>query len=185
MRWVAGIAAGLMLMTGAAWAGGGLPGGLPEKMLKRMKEAPDAFVSDAADLILGFGRDGGIDKAGIGQAIAVERASARAKEMRQLMSADLDGDGLARADEIAVLVQAAPANGRGRVALAFDAADTDRDGGVSASEMAAQVQREGEDAVSPARAAALAALMQLDLDSDGSLTLGEVRDAVKLAEEAA
>jgi hypothetical protein len=154
-------------------------------MLKRMRAAPDAFVEDAASLILGYGTNGGIDAAGIDRAIAVDRAAARGRDMARMMQADLDGDGSARADEIAVLVQATSAKGRGRVALSFEAADADKDGTVTQAEMQAHAVTMGDDAVSPGKVAALRGMMVLDLDGDGILTLIEVREAVKRAQDAA
>jgi hypothetical protein len=162
----------------------GPTGNPPEKMLKRMKSAPEAFVTDAAEMILGYGVNGGIDAAGIDMAIAVDRAAARGREMGRLLQADLDADGSANAQEIAVLVQAASAKGRARVAMTFETADTDADGTVTGSEMQMHAAKVGADAISPAKAAALAGLMVLDADADGILTLAEVRAAVARARQA-
>ena len=162
-----------------------MPVGLSEKMFKRMKSSPDAFVEDAAALIFGYGSDRGIDAAAIDLAIAADRAAARGRTMGRMMQADLDGDGIATADEIGVLVQATSAKGRGRVALSFQAADTDNDGTVSLVEMQAQAAVAGETAVSPGKVAALRGMMALDTDGDGLLTLAEVRAVVERAQDAA
>ena len=162
-----------------------MPVGLSDKMFRRMRSAPEAFVADAAGLILGYGVNEGIDPAGIDRAIAVDRAAARGRDMGRMMQADLDGDGSASAGEVAVLVQATSAKGRGRVALSFEAADVDKDGTVTFGEMQAHAVTAGEEAVSPGKASALRGMMVLDLDSDGVLTLIEVREAVKRAQEGA
>jgi EF hand len=189
MRFVFGMMAGLTLLAGPVLAEGAasgrLPADVPEKTQKRMREAPEAFLTDAADMILGFGRDGGINRAGIEDFIAMDRAKARAGVMGQLMAGDLDGDGAASAAEVTVLVGTLAADRRGRAALGFAAADTDGDGAVTAAEMTAEVAMAGANAVSPAKVAALLAMMTLDLDKDGTLTLDEAREAVKRANEAA
>ena len=150
---------------------------------KRMLRAPDAFLSDAAELIMGYGTGGAIDQAGIDKAIAVTEAGVRAREWRRFMLADLNGDGTAAAEEIAVLVQAASAASRGRLTLMFDGADTDKDGAVTRAEMdsaaAAAVQRPPR----PGRAAMLTAMLTLDGNGDGQLTLEEVRAALVKAKE--
>ncbi len=162
-----------------------MPIGLSEKMFKRMQSSPDAFVEDAAALIYGYGTDAGIAAAGIDLAIAADRAAARGRTMGRMMQADLDGDGTATADEIGVLVQATSAKGRGRVALSFQTADADNDGTVSLVEMQAQATIAGETAVSPGKVAALRGMMALDTDGDGLLTMAEVREVVKRAQDAA
>ncbi|GHC62248.1 hypothetical protein [Neogemmobacter tilapiae] len=171
----------LAMLAGGVQAEGALPGDLPEKMLKRMREAPEAFVADAADLILGYGQGGAITPEGIAEAITVERAAARAQAYRRLMEADLDGDGAASGEEMAVLIRAEGAEGRGRLALGYAAADGDGNGVLEPGEMQAQAQAAGDKAVSAAKEAALMALMGLDMNGDGGLTLAEVQAAVELA----
>jgi hypothetical protein len=171
----------LVISVSGAVADGALPGDLPEKMLKRMREAPEAFVADAADLILGYGQGGAITPEGIAEAITVERAAARAQAYRRLMEADLDGDGAASGDEMAVLIRAEGAEGRGRLALGYAAADGDGNGALDPGEMQVEAQAAGDKAVSAAKEAALMALMGLDMNGDGGLTLAEVQEAVELA----
>jgi hypothetical protein len=189
MRMFAGLVFGLLMtatpIVAQEVATTASPEGISEKMAKRMKTAPEAFLADAAGLILGYGAEGGIDSAGIDRAIAVDRAAARAAEMRRMMLADLDGDGTAGREEVAVLVQAASANSRGRILLAFEAADTDDDGTVTAPEMGARSADAGVKAVSVAKVAAMRGLMALDRDGNGLLSLDEVREGLKRAQEAA
>lgn len=150
---------------------------------KRMLRAPDAFLSDAAELILGYGANGAIDQAGIDKAIAVAQAGVRAREWRRLMLADLDGDGSAAPEEVAVLVQAASAASRGRLTLLFEGADTDRDGTVTRAEMERAAQAAVQRPPRPGREAMLAAMLTLDGNGDGQLTLEEVRAALSKAKE--
>lgn len=159
------------------------PDDLGAALQKRMLRAPDAFLSDAAQLILGYGTEGAIDQAGIDKAIAVSQAGVRAREWRRLMLADLDGDGSAAPEEIAVLVQAASAASRGRLTLLFEGADTDRDGTVTRAEMEAAAQAAVQRSPRPGREAMLAAMLTLDGDGDGRLTLEEVRAALAKAKE--
>jgi Ca2+-binding EF-hand superfamily protein len=150
---------------------------------KRMLRAPDAFLSDAAELILGYGTAGAIDQAGIDKAIAVAQAGVRAREWRRLMLADLDGDGSAAPEEVAVLVQAASAASRGRLTLLFEGADTDRDGTVTRAEMESAAHAAVQRPPRPGREAMLSAMLTLDGNSDGQLTLEEVRTAITKAKE--
>jgi Ca2+-binding EF-hand superfamily protein len=164
---------------------GALPPDVPEKTVKRMRDAPDAFLIDAFDMILGYGEGEGIDAAGIDRFIAVDRADARAKMTAYLMAADLNADGTVDSAEIAVLVQARAARQRGRLMQDFNAADKDGDGTVTGAEIVGAAAAAAGDAVSPAKAAALRAMMTLDLDKDRVLTVDEVIKAVKLAQDAA
>lgn len=152
----------------------GLVETLPDKTLKKLQKAPDRFIESAAGLILGFGTDGGIDLAGIDRSIAMERARVRAREMRRLMTADLDNDGAVTRAEIGALVAAERAGARGRLFLAHRAADLDGDGRVSAAELRAHAQARAMQALSESDAAHLRAFMGFDLDADGQVTLDEV-----------
>ena len=186
MALVAALCGGPVLAQseGLAQGEGLLPPGVPEKTLKRMRDAPDAFLIDAFDMILGYGTDGAIDAAGIDRFIAVDRAEARAKAAASLLAADLNADGAVGATEISVLVQAQAARQRGRLMQNFNAADNDGNGTVSGPEVAAAADTAAGDAVSPAKATALRSMMALDLDGDKLLTMDEVVKSVTLAEDA-
>jgi hypothetical protein len=154
--------------------------GVPEALAKRLRRAPDDFVADAASLILGYGRDGGIDRAGIAQFVAVERARARAGALRRMWEADLSADGSVTRAELGVLVAAAEARYRGRMMLTHEAADADADGTVTSVEMLARANVMALDQFSAADEERVMAMLSLDLNADGSLTLDEVREVARM-----
>lgn len=148
---------------------------LPGRTLKRLQRAPDRFVEDAAELILGFGDESGIGAEGIERAIAVERAHIRAREMRRLLRADLDDDLTISRDEISVLIAAARAGSRGRLLLAFQAADRNSDGRATLAELQGFARQKALEELSVQDAELLRAFMGFDLDRNGRVDLGEVR----------
>ena len=154
--------------------------GVDGALAKRMQRDMDDVASDAMTLILGYGQDGAIDRAGISTWLAVERAVARAQVMRRMIEADLDGDGTVQVAEIAVIAAAAEARLRGRITQNHILADADGDGAVNAAEAAARAEAFAMEQVSEGDAARAMALMGLDMDGDGQLTLAEVRDAARL-----
>jgi hypothetical protein len=154
--------------------------GVDGALAKRMQRDMGDVAADAMTLILGYGRDGAIDRAGIETWLAVERAVARAQVMRRMIEADLDADGTVTAAEIAVIAGAAEAGIRGRIMQNHALADGDGDGAVSAPEAAARAQGFAMDEVSEGDAARAMALMGLDMDGDGRLTLAEVDRAAQL-----
>jgi hypothetical protein len=143
--------------------------GVDGALAKRMQRDMGDVTEDAMTLILGYGAGGGIDRAGIETWLAVERAVARAQVQRRVIEADLNADGAVAAAEIAVIAAAAEAGIRGRIMQNHALADADGDGAVSAPEAAARAM----------------ALMGLDLDGDGRLTLGEVDEAARLMADGA
>jgi EF hand len=182
----------LMMLTAPAWAQEAevaeapMPAALqavPEALAKRLQRAPDAFVEDAASLILGYGRDGGIDRDGMAQFVAVERARARAGVLRRMWEADLDADGAVSRDEIGVMVAAEEARFRGRMLLTHEAADADGDGTVSGAEMVAKANVMALDQFSAADEERVMGMLYLDLDADGRLTLDEVREVARMMGE--
>lgn len=156
---------------------------LPQALAKRLQRAPDAFVEDAASLILGYGRDGGIDRDGIAQFVAVERARARAGALRWMWEADLNADGAVTGAELGVLVAAAEARYRGRMMLTHEAADGDADGTVSSQEMIAKANVMALDQYSAADEERVLGMLYLDLNADGRLTLDEVREVARMMGE--
>ena len=182
----------LMMLAGPAWAQEDevaevpMPAalaGVPEALAKRLRRAPDDFVADAASLILGYGQNGGIDRAGIAQFVAVERARARAGALRRMWEADLNADGAVTTGELGVLVAAAEARYRGRMMLTHEAADGDADGTVTAVEMLAKANVMALDQFSAADEERMMAMLYLDLDADGTLTLDEVREVARMMGE--
>ena len=154
--------------------------GVDAALAKRMQRDMGDVAADAMTLILGYGTDGAIDRTGIATWLSVERAVARAQVMRRIIEADLDGDGTVAATEIAVIAAAASANLRGRIMQNHALADADGDGAVAAPEAAARAQAFAMERVSEGDAARSMALMGLDLDGDGRLTLAEVDRAARL-----
>ncbi len=153
-------------------------------LAKRLQRDADDVVTDAMTLVLGYGRDGAIDPAGIERALAVDRARQRANVLRRLIEADLDADGTVSTDEINVIAAAAEARFRSRVMMGHASADGDGDGNVTWAEARTSAQSVAMDRVSDADAARAMALMGLDLDGDGRLTLAELRDVARLMQTA-
>jgi EF hand len=154
--------------------------GVPEALAKRLQRAPDDFVEDAASLILGYGQGGGIDRDGIAQFVAVERARARANAWRRMWEADLNADGAVTTAELGVLVAAAEARYRGRMMLTHEAADGDGDGTVTAVEMLAKANVMALDQFSVADEERMMGMLSLDLNGDGTLSLDEVREVARM-----
>lgn len=154
--------------------------GVDPGLAKRLQRDAADVVADGMTLVLGYGTDGAIDRAGIERAIAVDRARQRATILRRLIEADLDADGRVTGAEIAVIAAAAEARYRGRVMMAHTAADTDADGTVTPDEARLAAQAFAMDRVSDADAARVLALMGLDLDGDGRLTMAELDMVARL-----
>ncbi len=175
---VAGIFAGLL--AGGAGAQG-LPEAVPAKLAKRLATNPGAVMAAAGDLIHGYGSKGSIDRQGILQALALDRAAVRARAMVPLIAADLDADGRVTGAEMAVVAAAADAATRGRLMRAQGAADGDGDGVVTQAEALAFGKAEAMARVDAGDEARLMAYLTLDLDGDGRLTLAEVEEAAARA----
>lgn len=156
----------------------GLMQSLPEKALKKLRGAPEAFLEDAAGLIYGFGTKGGIDLAGIDAFVAAERARIRAAAMERYLAADLDNDGEVTRDEVAVLANAAAAGKRGRLRLGHDLADADKNGVLSLIELRNYAQGEAMKDMSVDDADGLRSFLMFDLDGDGVAAMEEVAAGV-------
>lgn len=182
MRHIGVIAAGILsaLVAGGAVAEG-LPSTVPAKLAKRLATNPDAVMAAAGDLIHGYGAGGGIDRQGILQAVALDRAAARARAALPLIAADLDADGQVTATEMGIVAASADAAYRGRLMRAQAQADGDGDGTVTRAETFAFAEAEGLRRVDAADEARLMAYLTLDLDGNGTLTLPEVEEAAARA----
>ena len=187
MRHIGVIAAAMVLalVAGGAVRAEGLPATVPAKLAKRLATNPGAVLAAAGDLIHGHGTDGGIDRQGILQAVALDRAAARARAMLPLIAADLDADGQVTGPEMAVVATAADAAYRGRLMRAQGQADGDGDGVVTRAEIFAFAEAEALRRVDAGDEARLMAYLTLDLDGDGRLTIAEVNEAAALARSAA
>lgn len=146
---------------------------LAPDLAERARADPDGFLDEAAALILGYGRDGRIDAAGIERFLSVERARQRVAARRRLMLADLDDDGAVTTQELAVLLAADGAGPRGRLAMAHLRADADGDGTVSAGELTAHA-RAAAQSLAPGLTD-MRSLLAFDRDGDGAVGLPELR----------
>lgn len=183
VKLVAALAVAVLFCVGAARAQG-LPEALDEALDKAIAKNPERFLAVAEDLVAGFGGPEGLTLAGIEEHVALERASARASAMRRLLAMDLDGDGSVAREELQVVQRAASAVARGRLERQFAAADRDKDGAIGAAEMRADAEAAALKALGEAEADVLRALMALDSDGNGALTLAELRVAVPADGEA-
>ena len=183
MRHIGVIAAAMVLalVAGGAVRAEGLPATVPAKLAKRLATNPGAVLAAAGDLIHGHGTNGGIDRQGILQAVALDRAAARARAALPLIAADLDADGQVTGPEMAVVAAATGAAWRGRLMRAQAQADGDGDGVVTRVETFAFAEAEAMRRVDAADEARLMAYLTLDLDGDGRLTQIEVEEAAERA----
>lgn len=154
-----------------------------DPLAEAMARSPARFEAQAIDLIAGFGGPDGLSADGIETHIRLERAAARASAMRRFLAMDLDADGAVGRDELAVTQAAASAQGRGRLERQFVAADVDGNDRVDAAEMAAAGLAAGMQALDEGKAGVLRAMLRLDSNADGALTVAEVSAAVALAQE--
>ncbi len=148
---------------------------LPEPLAEAMRHDPVATMEDAAGLIFAFGGGLGIDRSGIETAIALQRAEIRAREMRKLLLADLDNDGVITAAEVKAVGPAVGARAQGRMVVAMEAADTDHDARVTPTELRAQAQRAALRKLSESAADDRRLFLLFDLDTDGFVTLAEFK----------
>lgn len=163
----------LLLLPFAAQAGA-----LPEPLQRAMARNPQGWAREAAALVRGYGDAAGVDGTGIARFIAVERAAARARTLGWLAEADFDFDGQVSVAEGADYAQTLSVRGRAGFGAMVARADTDKDGVVSATEAQAVAAQAADRRLSPARIAALQALMALDGDGNGRVSLTEVQAAV-------
>jgi hypothetical protein len=124
MRWAINLVVAVFLCWGL-WGHPVFAADLPNAMQKVMKANPEQFIADAAKLIFGYGGPDGVDRRGIENFVAIERAAARVSAMQPLLQADLDGDGAANQAEATLLAAAAAADKRGQIMALFARADTD------------------------------------------------------------
>ncbi|QBF32744.1 EF-hand domain-containing protein [Thalassococcus sp. S3] len=155
-----------------------LEGSLPHRVLQRLRKSPSRFLEEAAGLILGYGGPRGIDANGIRTSIAVQRAHIRAREIRKMLLADLDGDGRVTQEELRALIAASAARSRGALLLFHKAADRDDDGIVTLDEMRRQAQTVALADVTEADEALLLSFMSFDLDENGFVSLEEIGAAI-------
>lgn len=178
----------LALFCGWLWPGavtaegvrteGAGAGAVPDAVLRLLQDEPASLLDLCSDAIAGFGGPGGLDADGIGAAITVPRAEARAIWLHRFWQMDLDADGAVSAAEAELATSHMSAGTRARALRALDGADLDRDGAASAVELragaeAAALRRLDEDA-----AQVLRALPAFDADGNGLTTREELRRGV-------
>lgn len=154
--------------------------GTPGETLQEMRGNPDAFLEEAAGVVLGYGEVDGIDRQGLEDAVDAARARTRAREIRRLLSADLNADLMVDQREIGIAIQTASATMRGRLLTWHLAADLDEDGTVGWDELRTFAEKASLRALSSEKAEAIRALMVFDLDGDDLVTVKELRDAIAL-----
>ena len=147
---------------------------LPAPTQKELRNAPAEFVEEMAGLILGYGGPGGIGLEGIETYIGLERASARAYQIRKMLQGDLNGDGWLERSEMAALQRIVSARQRGVLEVAFRRGDRDQDGRVSPDELRALAQVAALKRVSADQAVLLRSILKFDLNADDHVTLDEV-----------
>ncbi|MEX0312250.1 MAG: hypothetical protein AB3N17_18600 [Tateyamaria sp.] len=152
----------------------------PGATLNRMRNRPEAFVEEAAGLILGYGGPQGLSAADIETAINAERARLRAREIRRVLDADLNGDLSVTRRELNVVLSAASATMRGRLLVWHRAADKDDDGTATWPEIRKFASQSAQTHMTDQAAAAMRAMMTFDLDGDGFVMLQEVLDAMHI-----
>lgn len=151
---------------------------LPESVQRDLLTQPERFLEMLAELIVGHGKGGAIDAAGIETAIALERARSRAYHVSRLLRADLDGDGAVTLKELAALQHVSSARQRGLLEVAHRGADPDRDGIARAGEISAFAEAKAVRAFDRDRAEEWRAVLRLDLDGDGRVKLDEAVHAI-------
>ncbi len=174
MRWILAAIFSLLALQAAGQA-------VPGPLTKLVQRDPLGFADDVAVIIAGFGKGDAIDRAGLRNLVAMERADARAMALRRLQGADLDGDGAISGGEMRIKAAALAAAARGRLILYFGKADLQGDDAVSADELQIYAETVARGDFSDARAAEIYAIIGFDKNADGRVTLDEVRAAIGLA----
>lgn len=171
MQWILAVLLGIVPMMVLA-------DGLPQAVVAQVARDPDKYLEDLAVLIAGFGQDGAIDAAGLQNMVAMARADARAVAFRRLQGADLDGDGAIGGAEMRVKAAALAAAARGRLIVNFGKADLDGDDQVTVAELQGYANQAAEQAFGAEKAAGVMAILALDGDGDGRVTLAEAEAAL-------
>lgn len=153
---------------------------VPEKLLKFIRRAPQAFLVEATDIIATYGAAGGLGPDGIEWMITSDRARLRARASERIVRADLDNDGAVTRDEASRLIAVTSEGARGRAETAWRQADADGNGTVSAAEIKIYADGQALRGLTDEEAVALRGYMALDRNGDGRLTVDEVTAAVEV-----
>lgn len=174
MQWILAVMLGIVPMMVLAEA-------VPQALAAQVARNPDKYLDDLAVLIAGYGQNGAIDAAGLQNMVAMARADARAVAFRRLQGADLDGDGAIGGEEMRIKAAALAASARGRLIVNFGKADLDGDDQVTVAELQGYGNAAAEQAFGADKVAGVMAVLALDGDGDGRVTLAEARAALALA----
>lgn len=138
---------------------------------------------DAVDVIIDIGFSYGAANALTSQAITVAvahgHAGARARAMADLLKADLDDDLSVSREEIDAIDMELSGYARGLLWTRHRHADQDADGLVTFDELRAYALTRADKFLSHGRIEMLEALLLLDLDADGAVTVEEAEAAMK------
>ncbi|TRW95447.1 hypothetical protein FNJ84_15760 [Paracoccus sp. M683] len=137
----------------------------------------------AEDLITGYGDIDRINADRLRAYVGFQRAGLRGGVADQLVSADLDGDGILTAAEKVQAMQMLSSGLRSRLARTYDAADRDDDGTVSAREMAAYPDIYAQQRFGAADEQRIMALLAFDLNADGWVEVDELRHGLRALED--
>ncbi len=171
MRLVLAVLLALLPLTGLAQD-------LPKSVKAKISRDAQAYLDEVTALILGFGHDGVIDRAGLDNVVALARAGARALANRRLQGADLDDDGAISGHEVQIAAAAASAVSRGRLLVYFGHADSNGDGQVEAAELQAYAAEVAQDIVGTTDVTATMAVLALDQNGDGQVSVAEAGQAI-------
>ncbi len=175
MFWMMALLAGL---AGQVARGQALIEAVQDEFLEVLRDRPEQMLEQVGEVILGYGRDGRIDAAGIDDMIAVRRAAVRATALRRLGVADLDNDGDVTRREVGIVMPALTASLRARLVMSQRQADADGDGRASAQEMRGWAQAIARAALDARQADGLRRLMLLDQNGDGWVDIHEAAQVI-------
>lgn len=147
---------------------------LPQDVLSRLRDNPKRYFNDALELIVGHGGPLGLGRQDIDRAIDLQRAFVRARELRRMLAADLNGDLVITSLERDALLFASSARMRGTLMLQFRRTDRDADGTLSLTELRADAQAMALASVTEQDAELLRSLIAFDTDRNGYLSLDEL-----------
>lgn len=144
----------------------------------QLRHQPERMARLATELTFSYGAGDGLTAADIDIAIDHRRAQARARALRDLLAADLNGDGRLGWLEAEAVAMSLSGRERARLFTRFGIADEDDDGTVDWGELRHYADARAFKAFSEREAAVWRGLMHLDLDADGLLDLEEVGAAL-------
>ncbi|MEM6727560.1 MAG: hypothetical protein AAF618_03595 [Pseudomonadota bacterium] len=169
----------LFTVPGAVWAGDTrLDDARGSPLIALWLINPNDAVNVVIDIAYSYWRDRAVTSEAIDIAITHAHAEARARAMGDLLKADLDDDLVLSEAEIAAVELEMTGYARGLLWTGHRHADLDRDGRVDFGEMRAYAQARADQYLSQHRADMLRALMFLDMDGNGKVTVPEAEEAI-------